>query len=77
VQALNGIAIATLVSVVIPLGYQVAKRATLVAERNAAVHAATSLSLYNLAVTLLINLFPVHDTNRNWPTRSGFAFGYL
>ena len=56
---------------VVPLGDQVAERAALVAERDAAVHAATGLAAQLGGVALLVDLFPVHDAHRTRGAASG------
>ena len=53
---------------VVPLGDQVAERAALVAERDAAVHAAAGLAAQHGRVARLVDLFPVHDAHRHGAT---------
>lgn len=50
---------------VVPLGNQVAQRASLMAERNATVHAAAGLALQDTLFLGFVNFFPVHDADRN------------
>ena len=55
---------------VVPLRDEVAERAAVVAERDAAVHAAAGLAPELAALLLLVDLFPVHEcaraTGRRW-----------
>ena len=62
---------------VIPLWNQVAKRATLVAKRDAAVHASAGLLLYNSFVTRFVNLFPVTNANSYRATLGSLALCHL
>ena len=62
---------------VIPLGNQVAQRAALVAERDAAVHAAAGLGLEDSLFLGLIDFLPVHDADRNRTAGLGFALTYF
>ena len=52
---------------VVPLGDEVAERTTVVAERDAAVHAAAGLALELGELLLLVDLAPVLDADRHRP----------
>src|SRR5690606_6964573 len=60
---------------VVPLGDEVPKRAALVAERDAAVHAAGGLTVELGAVLdeLVLDLLPVHEADRNGAVRRQLA----
>ena len=58
---------------VVPLGDQVAERAAVVAERDAAVHAATGLPVQLVGVLRLVDLVPVHDAYVDRATRGQLA----
>jgi hypothetical protein len=58
-KSLNGILPMLAIHQVIPVRNQVAKWAAVVAERNTAVHATTSLALENLSIEGFVDLFPV------------------
>ena len=77
VQALDRRAALAAPHEVVPLGDQVAERAALVAERDAAVHAATGLAAQLGGVALLVDLFPVHDAHRHGPPLGQLALGDL
>ncbi len=77
VQALDRRAALAAPHQVVPLGDQVAERAALVAERDAAVHAAAGLAAQLGGVALLVDLFPVHDAHRHGPTLRQLALGDL
>ena len=62
---------------VVPLRNEVSERAALVAERDAAVHAAPGLTAEHGRVTRLVHLFPVHDAHGNRPARRELALGVL
>ena len=62
---------------VVPLRNEVAQRAALVAERDAAVHAAAGLALQDALFLGLVDLFPVHDADRNGTARLGFTLAYF
>ena len=61
VQSRRRLAPAIAVDEVVPVGDQVAQRTPLVAERNAAVHAAARLAAQRLDGERLVHLFPVAD----------------
>ena len=58
---------------VVPLGDQVAERAAVVAERDAAVHAAARLPVQLVGVLRLVDLVPVHDAYVDRATRGELA----
>ena len=62
---------------VVPLRNEVAQRAALVAERDAAVHAAAGLALQDTLFLGLVDLLPVHDADRNGTARLGFTLTYF
>jgi hypothetical protein len=64
VQAVDGVAPVVAVHEVVPVGDQVAERAAVVAERDAAVHAAPGLDLQRLVREALVHLFPVPQPDR-------------
>jgi hypothetical protein len=72
VKTLNRILTFSAPGEVVPLWDQIAQRATVMAEGNAAVHAASGLASDYRWVALFIDFFPVHDANRN-----GSALGSL
>ncbi|MEY3478762.1 MAG: hypothetical protein RL415_1025, partial [Actinomycetota bacterium] len=59
VQPLDGIAPVSAIHEIIPIWYQVSKRTSVVAKRNSAVHAATSLSRQLVNRKRLVYLFPI------------------
>ena len=61
VQPLDGLAPVALPGQVVPLGDQVPQRATVVAERNTAVHATPGLLLQLAGLLLFVDLAPVHQ----------------
>ena len=65
VQALHGVGPVVAVDEVVPLGDEVAQRAAVVAERDAAVHAARALLLGRLLVEGLVDLAPVAQADRD------------
>src|SRR5690606_29239505 len=62
---------------VVPLGDQVAQRAALVAERDAAVHAPAGLATQLGRVLLLVDLLPVHEPQAHGPPLGQLALLYL
>ena len=60
-QHVQGVFPAVLVNQVIPLGDDVAQRAAVVAERDAAVHAACALGAELVLGELVVDLLPVED----------------
>ena len=67
VQALDRLAPVIAVDEVVPVGDQVAERAAVVAERDAAIHAAAGLLLERVALERLVHLVPIvqaHATRR-------------
>ena len=73
VQTLDGVVPVVLVDQVVPLGNQVSERATVVAERNSAVHATAGLGLEGFLRELLVDLFPVEQAQRHRPANRKFA----
>ena len=65
VQPRDGLAPLVAVDEVVPVGDEVAERAALVAERNAAVHAPARLHLQLVARERLVDLFPVAQPHRH------------
>jgi hypothetical protein len=63
VQALDGRRFLIAPGEVVPLGNQVAEWASLMAERDAAIHAAACLLLYDCFIARFVNLFPVANAN--------------
>ena len=76
VQALESLVPAVLTNQVIPLRNDVAQRTGRVTKRHAAVHAAGRLLLHLLVASLLIDLFPVHQTQRNRAMSRLFALEF-
>ncbi len=60
-ESVDGISPSVAVDEVVPFRNQVSKRAAVVAEGNAAVHATCSLILELLPLNLKVNLLPVSD----------------
>jgi hypothetical protein len=58
---------------IVPFRNQISKRASLMAKRHTAVHAATSLSFNNTSLASFINFFPVHYSNFNRPALGDLA----
>ncbi len=77
VQPLDGVAPTVPVDQVVPLGDQVAQRAAVVAERDSAVHAAGGLILQHVVGEVLVDLFPVAQSQRDRPALRGLAVGVL
>ena len=73
VEALDGRRPITSVDEVVPLGDQVPEGAALMTERNAAVHAAGTLSPCLVLTEWLVDLAPVTQPDRNRPTLGKFA----
>ncbi len=73
VQAVDRVAPVVAVDEVVPVGDEVAERAAVVAERDAAVHAAAGLLLERLAGERLVDLPPVEQAHRHRPARRGLA----
>ena len=69
VQAIDGVAPVLAVDEVVPVGDEVAERAAVVAERDAAVHAPPGLVLHLLEVEVLVHLLPVAQAHRHRPPR--------
>ena len=69
VQALDGLAPAVAVDEVVPVRDQVAERAAVVAERDAAVHAAAGLGPQVVLGERLVDLLPVLEPHRHRPPR--------
>ncbi len=69
VQPLDRLAPVFAVHEVVPVGDEVAERAAVVAERDAAVHAATGLVLQRLFGERLVHLAPVAQAHRHRPPR--------
>ncbi len=67
VQALDGVAPVVAVDEVVPVGDEVAERAAVVAERDAAVHAATGLERELVGRERLVDLLPVAQAHRHRP----------
>jgi hypothetical protein len=61
---------------VIPIGNQVAERATVIAKRNTTIHATTSLTIKFVRVERLVDLFPVAQAHRHGPMARNFAFPF-
>jgi hypothetical protein len=60
---------------VVPLRDEVAERAAVVAERDAAVHAASGLAVQLVGVLRLVDLVPVHDAYVDGTSRGEFTPG--
>ena len=67
VQPVDRVAPMVAVHEVVPVGDQVAEWAPVVAERDAAIHAASGLDLQRLGREALVHLFPVAQANRHRP----------
>ena len=67
VQPLDRVAPVVAVDEVVPVGDEVAERAAVVAERDAAVHAAPGLELQRLVGERLVDLAPVAQAHRHRP----------
>ena len=76
VQALESLVPAVLTNQVIPLRNDVAQRAGRVTERHATVHTTGRLLLHLPVASLLIDLFPVHQTQRNRAMSRLFALEF-
>ena len=68
-QAIDRVAPVFAVDQVVPVGNQVAERTTVVAERNAAVHATTCLGLHLVEREVVVDLFPVAQPHRHIAAR--------
>ena len=73
VQPVDGVAPVVAVDEVVPVGDQVAERAAVVAERDAAVHAAPGLGLRRGRREVLVDLLPVAQPHRHRPPRRQLA----
>ena len=73
VEHVEGFAPAVFVNQIVPLGDDVAQRAAVVAERNAAVHAASALVAQLLGRHVEINLVPVQHAQLHRPTLGHLA----
>jgi len=58
---------------VIPIGNEVSERTTVVAERNTTVHAPTRLRSNLIGWEILVDLFPVTESDRHGPPLRKFA----
>jgi hypothetical protein len=67
VEAVDGLAPAITIDEVVPVGDQVAEGAALMAEGDAAVHAARPLLLELLRFEGQVDLLPVADPLGHWP----------
>ncbi len=67
VQALDGVAPVVAVDEVVPVRDEVPERAAVVAERDAAVHAAAGLELEGLGRERLVDLLPIAQPHRHRP----------
>ena len=54
---------------IVPVRNEIAKWATVVAERDATVHAATCLALQDGTIKWFVHLFPVFQSQFHWTTR--------
>ena len=70
VQAVDRVLPVVAVDEVVPVGDQVAERAAVVAERDAAVHAAPGLTLQLVEREVLVDLLPVAQPHRHRPARA-------
>jgi hypothetical protein len=77
VQAFDGLASLAPARVVVPLRDEVAERAALVTERHTTVHAAASLTAERRGVALLVDLFPVHESQGDRPACGQLALPRL
>ena len=77
VQPLDRVAPAVVAHQVVPLRDQVAQRAAVVAERNAAVHAPGRLLAQRLVREVLVDLFPVAQPQRDRPPLRGLTLCVL
>src|SRR5690606_16105428 len=77
VQPFDGVPPVVPVDQVVPLGDEVAERAAVVAERDAAVHAAGGLPDEGRAVEVLVDFAPVLDPNGHGPVGGQLPFGDL
>ncbi len=73
VQPLDRVAPVVAVHEVVPVGDEVAERAAVVAERDAAVHAAPGLPLQRVARERLVHLVPVVHAHRDGTPRRGLT----
>ena len=76
VQTLDRIFPVVAINEIVPVGNQVAKWATVVTERNTAVHAATSLAIEFVSIEWFVNLFPVAQAHRHRPMARALAFPF-
>ena len=68
-KSFNGILPMLAIHQVIPVRNEVAERASVIAKRDTAVHATSSLTLENLTIKRFVDLFPVLQTKFDWTTR--------
>ncbi len=73
VQPVDGVAPVVAVDEVVPVRDQVAERAAVVAERDAAVHAASRLGPRRIGREVLVDLLPVEQPHRHRPPRRHLA----
>ena len=64
-QTLNGITPVTAIHQVIPVGNEVAKRASVITKRNSAIHAASCLMIQFIFCKWFIHFAPIGNTHRN------------
>ena len=77
VKPLDGVAPPVVSHQVVPFGNQVSQRAPVVAERDTAVHASGRLLAQRVLGEVLVDLFPVHQPQRDRPTLRGLALCVL
>ena len=73
VQAVDGVAPVAAVHHVVPVGDEVAQRAPVVAERDAAVHAASRLRRHPVEREVFVDLLPVEQPHGDRPPRRRLA----
>jgi hypothetical protein len=74
VQPLDRVLPMVSVDEIVPVGNQISERAAVVAERDAAVHAATGLMSQLMLVEVLVHLLPVAQSHRHGSARWRLAF---
>ena len=67
-QALNRVTPMTAIHQVVPVGNEVAKRTSVVAKRNSAIHATTGLMIQFIFWKWFVHFTPIGDTHRNGAT---------
>ena len=75
-QTFNRIFPVIAIDEIVPVGNQVAKWATVIAERNTTVHATTRLTIEFVSIEWFVDLFPVAQAHRHGPMARALAFPF-